>query len=188
MKFFINLNMKPKFTRPELLFHPPIPPAMHGLNPRTIMGQDEWDKVRLEVYDVNNDCCWACGVHRSVAKGKKWLEAHEMYDIDYKKGRVTLREIVALCHYCHNYIHRNRLRALVDARKSSFKKLTAVLLHGQDILRKNRVKPWFNMRKIEREMRNSKVKWEDWRLIWDGKAYGSRFKNELEWMLHYAGR
>lgn len=186
MSFFVNLNMKPRFQRPELLFHPPIPPPMHGLNPRTIMGQAEWDKVRVKVYEVNNDCCWACGVHRSEAPGRKWLEAHEIYDIDYKRGRMRLREIVALCHYCHNYVHINRLRALVDSRKAPPGKLHRVLAHGQRILSSNRVKPWFNAQKIEKQMQNSKVKWGDWRLIWDGKEYPPRFKNETEWLLYYS--
>ncbi len=186
-KFFVNLNMKPKFKRPELLFHPPIPAAMHGLNPRSIMGQTEWDKVRVGIYEVNNDCCWACGVHRSVAKGRKWLEAHEIYDINYKKGRMNLREIVALCHYCHNYVHRSRLRSLTRAGKVPPGKYYKVIEHAQAILRNSKTKPWFNMRKVERDMRNSVVKWDDWRLVWDGNEYRSRFKSELDWMKHYRG-
>lgn len=169
--FYIDLDLSPKFKRPELLYHPPIPTPLHGVNPRSIMGHAKWKEVRYEVYAVNNDCCWACGVHKTLAKGrKKWLEAHEIYDIDYKKGKMELREIVALCHYCHSYVHRSRLAALVESHKVQRKKLERVLAHGEALLKG--VKPWYNEKKIEKQFVNSKVKWDDWRLVWKGKEYG----------------
>lgn len=185
MTFFIDLDMKPKFTRPELLFHPPIPAPLHGVNPRTVMGKKEWDFVRREVYAVNNDCCWVCGVHRTAAAEKRWLEAHEIYDIDYKKGRMTLREIVALCHYCHNYVHIARLRTLVANRKMQKKKLARVLAHGDAILRKHNPKPWFSTKKLAKAFEKSKVKWNDWKLVYDGKEYGPKFPTPDMWASYY---
>src|SRR3990167_9396936 len=88
----------PNFTNPAILLHPNIPKPMHGVNPRTIMGQEWWDEQRQRAYEENNFCCWACGVHKSQAAYHKWLEAHECYEIDYIAGRMYMRIIVALCH------------------------------------------------------------------------------------------
>lgn len=36
--------------RPEILSSPNIPKPLHGVNPRSIMGQDAWNVMRQEVY------------------------------------------------------------------------------------------------------------------------------------------
>ncbi len=185
MDFFIDLDTTPKFRRPELLFHPPIPAPLHGVNPRSVMGQKEWDIVRRKAYAVNNDCCFACGVHRTEATEKKWLEAHEIYDIDYKKGKMTLREIVALCHYCHGYVHRARLQALVLNRKIQRRKLERVLAHGETLIRKYNPKPWYNEKKLKKAFEKSRVGWNDWRLVYEGKEYGPKFPTPDLWAAFY---
>lgn len=185
MRFFVNLNMKPRFTRPELLYHPSIPAPMHGVNPRTIIGKVRWDKVRRRAYARNNDCCWVCGVHRSKAPVKRWLEAHEIYDIDYRKGRMKLREIVALCRLCHSYVHRRRIEILVDKKKIQPKFLRRVLTHGNTILNRTGAKPWYNVEKVIKEMALSKVKWTKWHLIFEGKKYYSKFTGPNDWQNYY---
>lgn len=105
---------KPEFVRPELLTHPPIPAALAGLNPRTIMGQAKWDVVRQEVYQENNYCCWACGIHKSRAWRHFWLEAHETYAYNEAARVARLNEIVALCQRCHMFVHANNLIGSID--------------------------------------------------------------------------
>jgi hypothetical protein len=158
---------------------------MHGVNPRTIIGKKRWDKVRVRAYNRNNDCCWVCGVHRSRAPVKRWLEAHEIYDIDYKKGRMKLREIVALCRLCHSYVHRRRIEILVDKKKIQPKFLRRVLAHGERILNRTGAKPWYNEAKMEKGIASSKVKWHKWHLIFEGKKYYSKFKGPNAWQSYY---
>jgi len=106
----LDLVVKPKFTRPELLLHPSVPKYLSGVNPRTIKGPVWWDLVRKEAYAENNFCCWACGVYQLDAVYESLLDAHETYTYDYKKFEARQGEIVALCKACHWFIHFRRVR------------------------------------------------------------------------------
>jgi len=115
----------PAFVRPELLLHPPIPPALYGRNPRTAYGREWWNKVRRKAYRENNYHCWACGTHRLDAR-VPILDAHECYKYDYKRLEATLTEVVALCRNCHYFIHWRRITSARHRRR--------VLERGLDIL------------------------------------------------------
>lgn len=186
--FQISLSTEAKFIRPKLLFGSRIPRQLHGVNPRSIMGKVWWDKTRREAYDKNNDCCWACGVHRSEARPQRWLEAHEVYDINWKKGRMKLKEVVALCPLCHNFIHRGRLEALVDKRKVQPKFLNRVVGHGISVLVEyNLYEKYVRAKEKEDEaVRNGQQKWHKWYLLLDGKKYYSKFKSAAEWEEYYS--
>lgn len=186
--FWIDLNKKAKFTRPNLLHHPPIPPPMHGLNPRTILGKVWWDDVRRQAYERNNQCCWACGVHREDAKFYRRLEAHELYDIDYKRKRMKLREIVALCHACHNYVHMGRLRVLLAKGVISQRRYDAILAHGREVLARDKKGPWYNLEKSVKGAAkfDAKKDWKKWHLLLRGRKYFSNFKDEDHWKAYYA--
>lgn len=126
----LNLSDKPRFTRPELLYHLPIPATLHGVNPRTIEGKEWWDAVRKDAYARNNECCFACGTFQlDVAGPHQWLEAHECYDYDFERYVLTYREVVALCPYCHKFIHWLGLRATP-------KTMREVLAHGLCVMEK----------------------------------------------------
>ncbi len=175
---------KAKFTRPELLTHPNIPKPLHGLNPRTILGQEWWDKQRNKAYKKNNYCCWACGVHKDLAKYKKWLEAHESYDYDWINGKLELQEIAALCHCCHNFIHSGRLQILQDKCQISERKFSDIMNHGLSILRKfpELLEAW-DMRHAPGHFSN--VTWKDWHIVIEGQKYFSKFENVEEWYEFY---
>lgn len=174
-------EFSPKFIRPEILLHPNIPKPLHGLAPRTILGDDWWDEVRQKAYAENNYCCWACGVSKTKAKYYHWLEAHECYKIDYKAGTMEMIEIVALCHSCHNFIHSGRLLILYEKGEISKKKYSDIHTHGSKILNKRKVNrnPY-----IENE-EGSIADWKNWRLILNGEEYKGKFENMLEWYRHY---
>lgn len=184
---------KPIFHWPQLLQHPNIPKPLHGLNPRTILGEEWWDVTRQEVYTKNNYCCWACGVHKSDALYKPWIEAHECYQIDYMKGRAELKLVAGLCWFCHNYIHNGRLMSIESAGGVPKGTYEDVMKHGQRVI--NESKTWpseldFLLYTIESEL-TALVKdrftpeWSDWRLVINGKEYPPIHKSYKEWARFY---
>ena len=168
-------KQEPKFRRPEILLHPNIPKPLHGCAPRVVKGQEWWDVVRKQTYAENNHCCFACGVHQSEAEVKQWLEAHEYYFINYKTGRLTLKELVALCHLCHNFIHTGRLQALVEIGELTKDFQKQVLSHGKRVLSDAGLKT--------RKFKEPKqcAEWADWRMIIDSKEYGPTSKSFEAW-------
>lgn len=122
-------------THPILLCHPNIPKPLHTLNPRTIKGSNWWNEVKKECKEKSGDRCWACGVHKSEAKARKWMEAHENYSINYSTGRVEYVGTCALCHYCHNFIHDGRLISLVNKNEYDYQQFVKIMEHGNAILK-----------------------------------------------------
>ena len=127
-------KVKPLVLRPEILLCENIPGPMQGLAPRVIFGKKWWDKTRKEAYRSTLYHCAACGVYKGEAKFRPWLEGHELYHIDYRRGRMIYLETVPLCHCCHNYIHSGRLKILLTQGKISHKKYTEIIKHGDTIL------------------------------------------------------
>ena len=155
--------------RPELLLHPNIPKPLHEVNPRNIKGKEWWDTERKKVYASTNQHCAACGVSRHEAKLHKWLEAHEIYDIDYKHGRATLKEIVPLCHYCYSYINSGYLNVRYGEGKISREHYQAILVHGQTLTR--------DLKKPKSP--STFAPWRPWRLIFEDKEYEPKFESSL---------
>lgn len=163
--------------KPEILLHPNIPKPLHGLAPRTILGEEWWNEERQKAYAQNNYHCWACGVHKLDAKYHRWLEAHEYYEIDYPKGTMTFVETVALCHSCHNYIHCGRLQKLFDRGEISYEKFRDILRHGDNILAANKL--------VRHDPPKTCAPWGKWRLVLDGKKYKGKFKDFDSWKKFY---
>ena len=183
-------------TEPVILSHPHIPKPLHGLNPRTIKGTAWWDRERRKAYASTNYHCLACGIHKTDALIKPWLEAHEFYRIDYPKGIVTIERIVPLCHMCHRFIHSGNL--LNDYFKGIVKQaqMVQILTHGVRILEKNNLEGFAftidlaDQFKIKHTVKpysfaGHGVKWGDWKLVFDGVEYPSKFKDVSEWHDHY---
>lgn len=162
---------------PQILCHPNIPKPLHGVNPRTIYGKDWWDEQRQTAYKAKNFHCFACGVHKSHALFHKWLEAHEFYLYDYKKGRIVFDHLVALCHACHNYIHDGRMKMMVDDGRMTQDKYEQIMRHGYNIVCKAGLKE----QRRNRHSQQSPVEWADWRMVVDGKEYGPSTQSFHEW-------
>lgn len=191
--------------RPDILIHPQIPRPLHGLNPRTLLGQKWWDSQRWTAYQSLQNRCWACGVQAERGKYVQRLEAHECYDINYEKGQARLREVAALCHACHNFIHSERLWWQWKQKKIPNAKIYEVLQHGIEVLaghlmspqeatlqlvqslpEQQRLKiPKYMWRSPVKTGKYSEVPWGEWRLIIDGKEYRSLWLDEAAWRQHY---
>lgn len=183
---------------PEVLMHPNIPKPLHEVNPRNIMGKERWDVVRQEAYRSTDFHCIACGVHKQDAKGPKWLEAHEFYNIDYAAGRVEIDRIIPLCHFCHNFIHSGRLYMIMGEQKTE-EEVIEILEHGFKILSKHGLAAFpFTLNFAEHigaetygvlpDIRpdGETPAWGDWRLVWEGKEYPPKYKTYEEWRKRFA--
>lgn len=166
--------------RPEILMDPPKPQPMHGVSPRTVLGRVWWEQTRKAAYGNMAHHCAACGIWKGQAKGRRWLEGHERYRIDYLLGTLEYVETVPLCHYCHNYVHPGRLQALLDQGKITWTKYKTVVQHGDEVLRRA------GLKKPE-PYQGPMVDWKDWRLVVDGKEYRPKFKSERSWNKEYGG-
>lgn len=162
--------------RPELLTGPVIPQPMFGLAPRLILGNKWWNATRREAYKSTGYRCIACGVDKQRASYRQWLEAHEVYEIDYLLGRMTFIEPVPLCHLCHGYVHDGRLRWLLESGKITQAKYAAIIQHGDRILQQN---------KLERKHYTgpTAADWGDWRLVLFDKEYPPLYSSFEEWRL-----
>jgi hypothetical protein len=205
---------KPEAT-PHLLQHPNLPKPMHGQNPRSILGKQWWDDHRFPAYAERDFHCWACGVHKSEAAVHQWLEGHEEYKIDYAAGRMEFVRVVALCHFCHNFIHSGRLYMLWYNDEIDRKRFKAIITHGFDVLRDAGLLPWsgtietvllmaeeagwggfggwqkHHMLKLLEQAKSMEgpegtfAAWGDWRLVLEGKEYPPVHASFEDWREAY---
>ncbi len=176
--------------RPELLLHGNIPAPMHGVAPRTVLGVNWWNRERNECYKKAEGFCQSCGVPKIRAAYHQWLEAHEVYDVDYAKGRMKYLYPVALCHFCHAYIHDGRLQALLDKGEIHHHKYVAIITHGDEVLRRAGL---VRESRVEREAKIQKMiangqlaEWSKWRLRIGRNLYKPLYASMEEWELAMA--
>lgn len=176
------------FTRPELLSHPNIPKPLHGLAPRTLVKAKVWDTWRRMAYAKNNFHCFACGVYRNYDlfslrfddESYESLDAHEVYRINYDLKTVELVEIVALCKNCHNYIHSGRLQSQYDEGRLDEEDMYIISNHGDSVLIDGGLAPCFY-----HDENDYKEEWGEWKLIFNGEEYFSKFKDYFDWFKKY---
>lgn len=159
-------------SNPALLLHPQIPKPMSNVAPRVIMGQEWWDTERKAAFTKANYCCEACGVSGPEALFFPRLEGHETYSIDFVKARMTYLGTVALCHACHNFIHKGRLKASLARGLVTKSKFNQIIRHGNALI-KNLKHPFYPV---------GQKKWADWRMEFDGKLYPPYYKSYEEWL------
>ena len=147
--------------RPDVLLCPQIPKPMHGLAPRVVLGEVWWDETRREAYRMTHYHCIACGEKPKIP------EAHEIYDIDYQRGRMTYLRTVPLCPICHAFIHLGRTQALAEEGKIPMERYQHVLEWGGRILYQAGLKKEVN---VPRQI----AWWGDWRMVVNGQLYETR--------------
>lgn len=184
------MEINNKYPRPELLLHGNIIKPLHGLNPRTLLGQEWWDKTRQEVYKATDYHCAACGVHKSQAKKHKWLEAHENYHVDFETFTYTCTEIVGLCHYCHNFIHSGRLSILKRQDKVSAQEYNAIMTHGLNVIGMSikEYNEYIHNLYTDEWFPEKTGNWNKWKLVLEGKEYWPIHKSYEEWKMFYSSK
>lgn len=185
-----------KKLRPEILCQPNVPKPLHGLNPRTVLGKEWWDKTRLKAQSDANFKCVCCGVSKNDAKEHQWLEGHEAWDLNHKTGICEVTEILPLCHYCHNFIHNGRLyKTITDS--TTLKKAKDVMEHGFKILEGKNLKVFpgaievaylldVSTRGVTHYDTEYSLPWHMYKMKLEGKLYDSLFADYSEWEKHYA--
>jgi len=164
--------------RPELLLLPNIPKPLHGIAPRVVMGSKWWNAVRQAAYESTDHHCLACMVHKTRARGRSWMEAHEVYRTDYRLGRLYFIEAVPLCNFCHSFIHSGRLQALLEKNQITQQRYVAILQHGERVLAKaGLVKP--------KQYDGPIAEWGKWRLVVERRMFKPKYKSLEEWMKHF---
>ena len=155
---------------------------MHEVAPRVVLGDKWWRVAKEAAYRSTAYHCLACGVYKHQAEFHHWLEAHEVYTVDYLLGRMYYQETVPLCHACHNYIHSGRLQALLDKKEISRSRYNTIVRHGERVLRGAGLKV-----KSMADEATWSADWEDWRLVVDGVEYPPKFKTFEEWKEQFNG-
>jgi len=164
--------------RPEVLLLPNIPKPLHGVAPRVVMGSKWWNEIRQAAYESTDHHCVACMVHKTKARGRQWMEAHEVYRTDYKLGRLYFIEAIPLCNFCHSYIHSGRLQALLEKNQITQQRYVAIIQHGERVLANaGLMKP--------KQYDGPIAEWGKWRLVVGGRMFRPKFKSLEEWMGHF---
>lgn len=183
---FIPSSLPPGLVlRPDILLGHNIPQPLHGVAPRVVLGTSWWNKTRQEAYRSTDYHCFSCGVHKTRAKLRQWLEGHELYEIDYAKGRAKYLETVPLCHCCHNFIHDGRLLAMLEKGEIHHSKYVTIIQHGEEVLCKAGLK---RLSLVERDrliLEGELMEWSKWRLRIGRNLYQPRFKSLEEWKEHH---
>lgn len=165
--------------RPDLLVAPNTPKPLHEVTPRNIMGQAWWDVQRKKAYYKHGLQCWTCGGMAEDDGHLHRLEAHEVYNVDYARGRMTFVEVVALDSACHAFIHGGRLRALVQKGEMTHERYGYLIDRGEALLKAAGLKPW------EYRREPAMAPWSEWRLVFDGKEYPPKYPDYTAWLRHF---
>lgn len=152
-------------TNVEILAHTILPISLHGTNPRTIMGESKWKKIKKEKQKEANHHCMCCGDHVAHIPGD-WLECHEIYDIDMDKREFRIRDLVCLCKKCHDYIHQGRLRKLLAKGEITKEYYIEVIRRGDKLLADNNL--------VKNDLSAKEIRNPDWYLLYEGKRYSSK--------------
>jgi len=143
--------------------------------------------MRRDAYARNNYHCFACGVYRRYDSDKlrfdddsgETLDCHEFYKIDYEKKTVELVELVALCKNCHAYVHSGRMNSMYEKGQLDEEDCYIIVSHGDSVLARD------GLKKGLLDDRDYKDEWKEWRLIFDGKEYYSKWVDYFDWYKNY---
>lgn len=123
----VNCWTPPEENDARILGMPNIYYALQGrgLQPRTIEGATEWNKMRKLCYYNAKWKCEACGKYQGPGK----CQVHEVFQTDWKKGQAVFIRLMCLCEKCHlGVIHSGR--ALTMYQRGDWRMPKSKLLEG----------------------------------------------------------
>ena len=209
------VERKLKWVCPEeggapLLTMPNIPKPLHGVNPRTIMGDVAWTKVRKRAY---YNAGYKSEISGTVSAEPGALHAHEVYDINYVTGVCTFKRVCAITPLEHVYfIHSGRAITMWKNHNPLYStdRLLAGVEHGfKQIYEWNKAHPrkpklkayqtfieYLKYPELAEEMEKMIVKyeiefwgedtkrmcdWADWKLVIGKKEYPTPYADYQAW-------
>jgi hypothetical protein len=99
------------------------------------------------------------------------LECHEVYLVDYKRGRSEYLRTEAICRDCHLYIHRGFMLHCIEIGKIPFQ--TAMMIET----RCGAVRGYRNLPRLP----DTIAPWDKWVLVINGVEYPSVLKSPEDW-------
>ena len=192
----------PVESGPLLLTMPNIPAPLHGLNPRTLMGDEEWDEQRFACYSRASYQCEIC-----QAKCER-MQAHELYAYNYVTFTAVFKRLIAVCDRCHRAIHSGRLTTMTKDGDVSPEYFLEVAEHCFKLIHDYNLECGTNFRlydsflcalrnpeihdklaelinkydiKFYRTPNPKKREWDKWRLVWGSKIIHSHYASHDEW-------
>lgn len=148
----------------EILTHTVLPKSIHGINPRKIMGDGEWNNVKKEKQKIADHHCMCCGEYVPHIPGN-YLQCHEIYSINIEKKEFELKDVVCICHKCHEFIHLGRLQQLLKEGKITQEYYFDIIDRGENLLKSHGLKK--NNLSLE-EINNP-----NWVLVYKNKKYNN---------------
>lgn len=191
-----------------LVAMPNIPKPLHGVNPRTLLGNATWNRLRKACYFNAHDTCEICGAQPENLRHR---HGHEVYEIDYAHGTAKFVRVFCVCSLCHlACIHTGRAITLWKQNNPLYP--TEFLLEGAEHAFKiihdyNEDNPKADLRayatfleylkhdelrepmekliekyniKFYKEVEGM-VDWGDWKLLIGTDEYPTPYKNEKDW-------
>lgn len=191
-----------------LIAMPNIPKPLHGVNPRTLLGSSNWNRMRRACYAEANDTCEICG---TKPENLRHRHGHEVYEISYSQGTAKFIRVFCVCSLCHlACIHTGRALTLWKQDNPLYP--TEFLLQGAEhafkiISEYNKDHPKEDLRAyatfleylkhdglkepMEKLIKKYDMKfytgvtnmvdWGDWKLLIGENGYPTPYQNEKDW-------
>lgn len=99
----------PKEDGAPIITMPNVPAPLHGLAPRTILGNATWTHMRKKCYFDADYKSQISGIDLDGSNSDLKCNAHELYSYDYTKGTAYFERAVCISPVEHNFIHSGRM-------------------------------------------------------------------------------
>ena len=101
-----------------------VPAGCWKSNLRAVLSKKQWDYIKKDAKIRSGGKCSICG------KKTKFLDAHEVWSYDIKKGVQKLDDVISVCKDCHSAIHigRTSLVGNLERAENHYLKVRDILL------------------------------------------------------------